>query len=91
MSTDKITTDEWLAELERLQAELARGDDGMTTQEIMAIMDIPPGRGGELNVRVKLRAWIAAGRVVAGRAPRRTISGKMTTVPVYRFVKQAKP
>ena len=80
----KITTDEWLAELERVYSP--NDADGMTAIEIAEAM----GKG-VAAARIYLGRAIRAGVwELAGKAQRPAIDGRICRVPVYRPVKEPK-
>ena len=79
--SEQITQDEWLAELERLGT--SDGDEGRTVEEIGEAL----GHSGRW-VRKRLKAGLKAGTIARGHGQRERLDGIMTTVPVYRAVKQ---
>ncbi len=75
-----ITTEEWLAEWDRLQASQPQSE-GMTRNELQAMWGC-----SQDTARRRLRMLMEAGKLRAGRAQRPSIAGAMSMVPVYSLV-----
>jgi len=74
----KITADEWLAELDRINALTT--PDGFTTAELSDELGV-----STKLAREKLRQGIGAGVIeCVGRVPRNRIDGQRSLVPAYR-------
>ncbi len=76
----KITTDEWLAELDRVTRE---SDDGLTVPELA----VKFGHSTQWVRQNLLQPANAAGRLVLGRKQTTSIDGKPIRTPVYRLKK----
>ncbi len=75
-----ITTDEWLAELERVARDSGH-DDGLTAQEIA------DGVGYSTKwVAVRLRRLKAIGRLQVGKRTIEALNGNRIPVPVYKVL-----
>ena len=72
-----ITTDEWLAELERIESETG---DGSTVAELSEAL----GHSREWVCR-KLRPAISAGKVAVTRRRVDDIAGRKQWVPAYKL------
>lgn len=79
-----ITTEEWLAEWDRLQAQQPQSE-GMTRNELQAMWGC-----SQDTARRRLRMLMDAGKLKPGRASRMSIAGSMALVPVYSLVSQPK-
>lgn len=78
----KISTTEWLAELDRLsKKDGAGGDPGATRHELAEALGVSLDKASQL-----IRSGIEAGRVLCGRRPQASIDGIPRRVPVYRVV-----
>jgi predicted transcriptional regulator len=73
----KINTDEWTAELERVQQK--RNDAGMTSAEIADVWGVSRATAVE-----RLGVLNRAGRLERGTRTIESLSGKNAPVPVYR-------
>ena len=80
----KITMDEWLAELRKL--DMKRDDAGLTAHEIADKM----GRSVEWVRRGLLRDGIKEGKIVCGQRRATDIRGQPILVPVYRLARKRK-
>lgn len=80
-----ITTDEWLAELEKLQGE----DRGERPANTFRMEELCEHLGICRQVISRgLRTAIRDGRVRVVRVPLRDLSGRATMVPAYQLVKE---
>lgn len=75
---EPLRVDEWLAELQKLEAEHAEG---------FARVDLETALGiGEGAASERIRRWFKAGRIEhSGWRQGRGSDGRMTRVPVYRL------
>jgi len=82
MSKDnRITTDEWLSEIARLEKEAGEDSEGW-----FGLYDIAERWGCHENVaRKRLRTMVKEGRVECGRAKRKNIVGEWANVISYRI------
>ena len=76
----KLTTDQWLAEFDRLQRERSeQAADGMTMQEIADGLDVCVK-----TARIKMNRAVRDGLATCvGHRPSTTIDGKPCFTPVY--------
>lgn len=83
----KITTDEWLAELDRIaKSPQTPADGGLKFCEVWAVTRERLGWSQD-RTRDWLRAEAAAGRMLVYRAKRVNVAGESGSVIVYRRVK----
>lgn len=76
-----ITTEEWLAELERLRDTGPISANGyMTVSEIATALKI-----GDRPVRTLLQRLNKEGQLETSRRPLMAIDGSMRNIPVYRI------
>lgn len=80
----RITSDEWLAELDRLAAAApTRGDPGLTATEISEKTGTTISK-----VREMIKKGISEGTIRLGRGYRKRIDGMVHQYPVYMTVKK---
>lgn len=80
---EPIRIDEWLRALEELQA---RQVEGFSTADLVVATGL-----SSKTVQEKLKALVASGRVVyVGTRTGQSINGRVTQIPVYRMVEEAK-
>ena len=80
----KITMDEWLAELRKL--DMQKNDIGLTAAEIADKM----GRSVEFVRRKVLKTGVASGKIVCGVRHATDIRGNPFLTPVYRLAGKRK-
>ena len=79
MAAQKITVDEWEAELQRVM--VGRDDDGMSSRELADAWQVSLRTAGE-----RIRCLAEHGRIVVGfRSLPSIVPGRNKTVPVYRI------
>ena len=76
MSIRAITTEEWIAELEKLSAR--SGDQGMSIEELSRAT-----RLGRDAMRDHMKRLMGMGRLRSGRRPSMSIDGRPCWTPVY--------
>jgi len=82
--TTQITTDEWIAELQRIQGE--QNPDGFSTQELAATLNCCPS-----TARIMIKQAITHNELhLAGTRTEKTISGRNCRIPIYRTTEHAR-
>jgi hypothetical protein len=77
---EKITVDEWLAELEKIKSD--DGPDGFAARDVRAALGV-----GEARASLLMRSWFERGLIrFVGKRRVQAMDGKSTTVPVYERV-----
>lgn len=83
MSSSKITIDELICEMDKVQESVRGAMDGMSTVELAEAWGV-----AEDTVRERLKLVNRAGRLIAGKRRITDIAGRPAWTPVYKIKKE---
>lgn len=86
MATNRITSDEWIAELDRLASISTQADS-----DLLTVVEMCEQSGYSKNKLLRyLKSANKAGRLIVGRKQGIDIAGRDTSMPAYKIISEQK-